>query len=51
MATTPEAMLIILVGCGPALPPNPPQDDPGLIPPPEGGGSGRDPQRKIRMAA
>lgn len=45
------AVLIILVGCGPALPPNPPQDDPGLIPPPEGGGSGRDPQRKIRMAA
>nr|DAL85604.1 MAG TPA: hypothetical protein [Caudoviricetes sp.]DAO95609.1 MAG TPA: hypothetical protein [Caudoviricetes sp.] len=37
--------------CGPALPSNPPQDDPGLIPPPEGGGSGRNPQRKIRMAA
>ena len=38
---------IILVGCGPALPPNPPQDDPAPIPPPKGGGSGREPQIKI----
>ena len=42
---------IILVGCGPALPPNPPQDDPAPIPPPQGGGSGREPQIKIIMAA
>lgn len=46
MAPTALAALIVLVGCGPALPPNPPQDDPSLIPPPEGGGSGREPQRK-----
>lgn len=44
-------MPIILVGCGPALPPNPPQDDPAPIPPPKGGGSGREPQIKIIMAA
>ena len=48
--TTAVALTTLLV-CGPALPSNPPQDDPALIPPPEGGGSGREPQRKIRMAA
>jgi len=37
--------------CGPDLPPNPPQDDPAPIPPPKGGGSGREPQIKIIMAA
>jgi len=51
MATTTITMPIILVGCGPALPPNPPQDDPAPIPPPKGGGSGREPQIKIIMAA
>ena len=33
-------MPITLLVCGPALPPNPPQDDPAPIPPPQGGGSG-----------
>ena len=51
MATTAITLPMILVGCGPALPPNPPQDDPAPIPPPKGGGSGREPQIKIIMAA
>ena len=51
MAPTTLTMLMVLVGCGPALPPNPPQDDPAPIPPPKGGGSGREPQIKIIMAA
>nr|DAQ34157.1 MAG TPA: hypothetical protein [Caudoviricetes sp.] len=33
------------------MPPNPPQDYPGPIPPPKGGGSGRNPKTKIIMAA
>ena len=40
------ASLTTRLVCVPALLSNPPQDDPGLIPPPEGGGSGREPQRK-----
>ena len=51
MATPAITLPIVLVGCGPALPPNPPQDDPVPIPPPKGGGSGREPQIKIIMAA
>lgn len=42
MATVPITLLV----CGPALPPNPPQDDPAPIPPPKGGGSGREPPNK-----
>ena len=51
MATTALAMPITVLVCGPALPPNPPQDNPAPIPPPKGGGSGREPQIKIIMAA
>ena len=48
MAVTPIALLV----CGPALPPNPPQDDPAPIPPPEGGGpSGGGPARRERREA
>lgn len=41
---------ITLLVCGPALLSNPPQDDPAPIPPPKGGGSGREPQKKIMAA-
>lgn len=51
MATTAITMPVTVLVCGPALPPNPPQDDPAPIPPPKGGGSGREPQIKIIMAA
>ena len=51
MAAVALAMPITVLVCGPALPPNPPQDDPAPIPPPKGGGSGREPQIKIIMAA
>jgi hypothetical protein len=51
MAATPVTLPVTVLVCGPALPPNPPQDDPAPIPPPKGGGSGREPQIKIIMAA